>query len=314
MDENSPPELQARVTREAMIKWNYDFIWRTLIGKEFLNGHITSMGHAVYANDGSDFNNKIQSAFSGDLEEVYNFQPMEKFRIMTHSEMKEMFSKHYENACNDYPDAVNMTGTYGTVISGLIFMFGWELLLEAMGTDPVRFGKLTNRYAQWLQPYFNAMADSTAECIMVHDDMVWGNGPFANPAWYREYVFPNIKKYIAPLRDAKKTVIFTSDGNYSRFIDDVAGCGFSGFCMEPSTDMAYIAEKYGRTHSFLGNADTRILMFGSKEVIYNEVKRCMDIGKNCPGFFMNVGNHISPNTPVENALYYNEVYEKMSRR
>ena len=84
--------------------------------------------------------------------------------------------------------------------------------------------------------------------------------------------------------------------------------------MEPTTDMRYIAEKYGKTHAFVGNADTRILLSGTKADIYNEVKRCMDIGKNCPGFFMAVGNHIPPNTPVENALYYNEVYEELSKR
>ncbi|MCL2519366.1 MAG: hypothetical protein FWF15_12465 [Oscillospiraceae bacterium] len=40
----------------------------------------------------------------------------------------------------------------------------------------------------------------------------------------------------------------------------------------------------------------------------------MDIGKKYPGFFMAVGNHIPANTPVDNALWYNECYEKMSRR
>jgi uroporphyrinogen-III decarboxylase len=66
----------------------------------------------------------------------------------------------------------------------------------------------------------------------------------------------------------------------------------------------YIAQKYGKTHVFIGNADTRILLSGPKEKIRAEVERCMAIGKHCPGFFMNVGNHIPANTPVENALYY----------
>ena len=98
------------------------------------------------------------------------------------------------------------------------------------------------------------------------------------------------------------------------FIDDVAATGVHGFVMEPGTDMSYIAEKYGKTHSFIGNADTRIVLMGSREEIRSEVKRCMDIGKNCPGYFMAVGNHIPANTPVENALYYNEAYEELSRR
>ena len=40
----------------------------------------------------------------------------------------------------------------------------------------------------------------------------------------------------------------------------------------------------------------------------------MAIGKSCPGFIMAVGNHIPSNTPVENALYYNEVYEELAQR
>ena len=33
-----------------------------------------------------------------------------------------------------------------------------------------------------------------------------------------------------------------------------------------------------------------------------------------PRHIMAVGNHIPPNTPVENALWYNECFEKMRRR
>ena len=90
--------------------------------------------------------------------------------------------------------------------------------------------------------------------------------------------------------------------------------GINAFAMEPLTDMSYIGEKYGKTHAFVGNADTRILLSGTKDDIKAEVKRCMDIGKKCPGFFMAVGNHIPPNTPVDNVLYYNDIYEEMSKR
>lgn len=86
----------------------------------------------------------------------------------------------------------------------------------------------------------------------------------------------------APLHEAGKKILYTSDGNFTDFIDDIADVGINGFVMEPTTDMAQIARKYGKTHSFIGNADTRILLKGSKEDIYNEVKRCMDIGKDCP--------------------------------
>ncbi len=211
-------------------------------------------------------------------------------------------------------DAVAMVGTYVTAVSALIDLFGWNFLLEALAEDADQFGRVLERYSEWLLPFFRAFADCDSPVVMIHDDIVWTSGPFVSPAWYRKYVFPCYKKYIAPLKEAGKKVIFTSDGTYDVFIDDVADCGVDGFVLEPTTNMKYIAEKYGKTHAFIGNADTRILLMGSKDDIENEVRRCMDIGKSCPGFIMAVGNHIPANTPVENALWYNECYEKMCRR
>lgn len=224
------------------------------------------------------------------------------------------FNHHYRKNCDTYGDAVNMTGIYITCMSGLIDIFGWDILLSSAGIDPAAFGELTNRYASWVQQYFDALAESEAPVVMIHDDIVWTSGAFIHPDWYRKYIFPNYKKFFQPILESGKKIMFTSDGNFTEFIDDIVGCGVNGLVMEPTTDMKYVAEKYGKTHVFIGNADTRILLSGTKEDIYREVKRCIDIGKDCPGFFMAVGNHIPANTPVENAIYYHEVYKQLSKR
>ena len=121
-------------------------------------------------------------------------------------------------------------------------------------------------------------------------------------------------KIFAPVLESGKKIIYMCDGNFTEFIDDVVDCGVSGFVLEPYTDMDYIANKYGKTHSFVGNADTRILLRGTKEDIYKEVKRCMDIGKKCPGFIMAVGNHIPVNTPLDSCLYYDEFCKELGKR
>ena len=180
----------------------------------------------------------------------------------------------------------------------MIAVFGWDMLLYSAGTEYDRFGRMMTRYSDWMLRFYEAIADCDSPNVMIHDDMVWTEGAFMPPDWYRKYVFPNLKRYTAPLIEAGKTISFTSDGNYSEFVDDLVGCGINGFVMEPMTDMAYIAEKYGKTHYFIGNADTRVLLFGTKDDIEAEVKRCFDIGKKCPGFFLAIGNHIPPNTPV----------------
>lgn len=313
MDSNSTEELQQRASNEFRKAWDYGFVWNILIHNQVLDKCRTRMGHASYATDGTDYSAEIFCPFE-DPEDAIDFQPMEVYGRQEHRKLVEDFNRDYRLRCQQVPDAVNTTGVYITLVSGLLEIFGWDILLMALGMDPEGFGETANRYAEWMQQYFDALADCESPVVKVHDDIVWTSGPFVRPEWYRKYVFPNYKKFFAPLREAGKKIIFTSDGNYTQFVDDIADCGVSGFVLEPTTDMKYVAEKYGKTHAFIGNADTRILLNGSKEEIYEEVKRCMDIGKKCPGFFMAVGNHIPSNTPVENALYYNEVFEKLRKR
>lgn len=294
--------------------WNYGMVWGVNVGADkFMAACRTDMGHAVYASGGEDKRDTLICPFA-DETGVLAFDPVATYGITPHADLVRHFEDCYRNRCTANPDCVNMTGTYITMMSGLIDLCGWDMLLVAAGTDPEAFGALANRWQKWMQSFFDALADANVPVVMVHDDIVWSEGAFIHPDWYRKYIFPNYKKLFAPLIDSKKKILFTSDANYTDFIDDIAACGANGFVMEPMTDMKYIAEKYGKTHVFVGNADTRILLSGTKAQIRAEVERCMAIGKGCPGFFMAVGNHIPANTPVENALYYNEVYEALSVR
>lgn len=309
---DSPPEQKQRAQQAFMKAWSYDFCWNTLIGGGEMAQCHTDMGHAVYAAGGVDRRDTISCPFK-DPEQVLCFDPWEVYGRKDQPELVRRFEEHYRGACQWYPDAVNMTGIYTTMVSGLIDIFGWDMLLLAAGVDSKRFGEMVNRYGSWIGQYYQALAKADVPMVMVHDDIVWTRGAFIHPSWYRQYVFPNYRKFLRPLRESGKRIAFTSDGNYTEFIDDVAP-DVDGFVLEPLTDMAYIARRYGKTHFFIGNADTRILLSGTKPQIRAEVERCMTIGKGCPGFFLAVGNHIPANTPVESCLYYNQVYQELSRR
>ncbi len=310
---DSPPEERQAASRAFRAAWKYDFAWSTMVSSSYLGEYATDMGHAVYAADGSDRREQSEPVFSTP-EEVLAFDPLEQLPFYEHDELVKRFNDHYRANGERMPDEVNMTGTYITVVSGLIALLGWDMLLLTAGTDADAFGRFTNRYAEWVMRFYAALAESETPLVMTHDDIVWTSGPFIAPEWYRTYVFPNYRRFFEPLKAADKKIAFTSDGDYTLFIDDLAEAGVDGFAMEPMTDMALIAERYGRTHFFIGNADTRVLLHGSRDDIRAEVERCMTIGRNCPGFFMAVGNHIPANTPVENALYYNECYEEMMLR
>ncbi len=309
---DSDPALKTQARKAFMTAWNYDFCWSTLVTGDHLKGRKTGMGHAAYAADGSDLVDNRQCPFDTP-EAALALDPMSEYGVLDIPTLTADFNKSYYGGVDYFPDAAHMTGVYITCISGLIEIFGWDMLLYAAGTDPDAFGALTNRYVDWVSQYFTALIQCDSPVIMVHDDMVWTEGAFMHPDWYRNYVFPNYERLIRPLREAGKIVLFTSDGTFTKFVNDLAPI-FNGFVMEPTTDMGYIAERYGKTHSFVGNADTRVLLYGTKDDIYAEVKRCMDIGKKYNGFFMAVGNHIPANTPVDACLWYNEAYMSMCKR
>jgi len=313
VDHKSDESIQIKASMAFEKAWDYGFAWAVSTHRHIFGDFRTKMGHAVYASGGVDFSPEQRCAFD-DVGQVLRFDPYVQYGERDSGTLLREFNDHYEKTCLLHPDQVCTTGCYVTMISGFIEIFGWEMLLEGLGTDPEAFGSVANKYASWILQYFDAMAKSKAEIIMIHDDIVWTSGPFMNPKWYRKYIFPNYEKLFDPLHKAKKKILFTSDGMYTDFIADIAACGVNGFVMEPTTDMEYVARKFGNTHCFIGNADCRILTFGTKEDIKKEVKRCMNIGKKYPGFFMAVGNHIPSNVPVENAIYYNECYEEMAYR
>jgi hypothetical protein len=300
-----------RAAREFVKAWDFAFWWSTSLLYDITVQ--TDMGHAVYAAGGTDFRDTIHCPFKT-VEEVLDFDPAATFPSRELSDIARRYDEDYDRQQAEFPDCLVTIGVYDTMFSGLISIFGWEMLLLSGGSDPRRFGRVMESYHRWIKPYFEAAAESKAPAFMCHDDIAWTSGAVFHPDWYRRYVFPKYKELWRPLREAGKKVLFTSDGNYTAFFDDIVACGAHCLVMEPSCDMAGFAAKYGRTHGFVGNADTRILLTGTREGIRNEVQRCMDIGKPCPGFILAVGNHIPPNTPVENALYYNEVYLELRRR
>ncbi|MFW5858342.1 MAG: uroporphyrinogen decarboxylase family protein [Planctomycetota bacterium] len=313
LTDDSPPEARAAAFRELMRIWDFGFCWSVAIGNQYFGTHQTDMGHAEYAEGGSDRRDTVHCPYR-EPEDVLAFDPLEALPQLDRADLVQLFEDRYRANCEGYPDAVHMSGTYTTMFSGFIALFGWDMLLLAGGVDPEGLGRVAARYEAWIRQFFEAYAETDIPVMMVHDDIVWTSGAVFAPDWYRAHIFPAYKRLWQPVLDAGKIIVYTSDGDYTEFFDDIVDCGARALVMEPMCDMAAFAAKYGKTHGFIGNADTRILLSGDRAAIRAEVERCVAIGRDCPGFFMAVGNHIPPNTPVENALYYEEVFDELRTR
>ncbi len=276
-------------------------------------GRVTDMGHAAYVEDGSDFRQMEASPFTS-ADEVLNFNAIAEYGRYDFKDLVAFYDKWYRETQSG-SDQVVSGGYYKTIVSGAIQIFGWDMLLEAAGENPQRFGEdVLGSIFELSLHHYKAWAETSIEVFMCHDDMVWTQGPFMQPDFYRTYIFPRYKELWRPLREAGKRVIFCSDGTFDMFLDDLVDAGADGFCFEPTNDLAMMVEKYGQTHVLMGGTDCRTLSFGTLEDIEREMSWVFEMARRCPGFVFATGNHFPANIPLEHALYYFDRIETLGKR
>ena len=288
---------------------DYDFIWSTYSRDWGLPE--TDMGRAKYYETEIPWH--ASYPFKS-VEEVLAFNPLEVVDLPSVGALATSVREYYERGQVVYPGAVFPGGFYNSVFTWNIKTFGWELFMVAAKTDSRRFEQILDQFTEISMMVVEAHIQAEVPIFLCHDDIVWASGPVFSPAWMREQVFPRLKRLWAPLREAHIKVLFCSDGNFDEFVDDLAEAGAEGFILEPLTDLKTIVERYGQTHVIIGNADSRILQFGSAEEIRAEVKRCADLGRNCPGYFFAVGNHIPYTVPIPSIDCYLEACREYGRR
>ena len=290
-------------------KADYDFIWSGQT-PAFEKGRFSWMGTAQFS-ETQDLRSS-EYAFKG-VEEVLSLDPVEEYGLPDPDTLLAHINTTFAHQQETFRTVVVPGCFYNTIFTWCIKAFGWELFMESAMTDPKRFSRVLDGFFRVSMPYFEAYAKSDIKVFICHDDIVWTQGPVFSPEWYRRYVFSYYPLLWQPLLDAGKILLFCSDGNYDAFVDDLAAAGAMGFIFEPLTDLEYVVKHYGQTHVIIGNADCRALTFGTREDVKREVDRCFALGRDCPGYFIAVGNHIPYNVPVDNALYYFDLVRDLKR-
>ncbi|MCD6360125.1 MAG: hypothetical protein J7M38_04610 [Armatimonadetes bacterium] len=306
------PEQAGEAYLALVREWDYDLRWNTMS----LPGQprLTHMGTAVWSEAiEENFHDNRECPFETP-EDVLSFDPVEAIGPQDHAELVDYYSRTWRAAQDATPTCVVPGGYYNTVFTWPIMTFGWDLFLTAAALDEERFDRVLEGFRLVSQTAYDAQAECGCEFFICHDDIVWSAGAVFHPDWYRKHIFPRYRKLWVPLLEAGIRILFCSDGDYTEFIDDLVECGAHGFIFEPMTDLEYVGERYGQSKVIIGNIDCRILMSGTADEIRAEVKRCADLGRDCPGYFFAVGNHIPYNIPVENVQIYADAIEESGRR
>ena len=297
-------EASGRSFRDA---WDIDLIWSTNDGPVPWSerGRVTDMGHAEFMEGGVDRREARPSPFT-EVGQVLEFDAVGEYGLPDEDDLVGFYEDHYGRSQAEHPEQVFTGGYYRTIVSGAIDAFGWENLLVA-AAEPDTFERVLDSFFRLSLHHFRAWAKTSIEVFICHDDMVWSEGPFMSPEFYRRAIFPRYRELWEPLRAAGKKVLYCSDGDFTCFLEDVAAAGADGFIFEPLTSLERAVELFGETHVIVGSkVDCRTLTFGTPDEIRREVDATLELAGDRRGFIFAVGNHIASNVPLENALFYHD--------
>ncbi len=243
-----------------------------------------------------------------DEEEVLSYNPFEdktgRVRIVT--------KKYRRDRINDClkgqplaGDSTLVTGLYYTTLfQSFILAFGWELFLVTARLEPERFKKTIELFTEFSIRNVNEWLEEDIEVMFCHDDLSLSRGLVFPKEWYVENIFPSYERIFDPIKKAGKKIIFVSDGNYTDLIDDIFAVGADGLIVDNYVDMGPVLKKYGSSKVICGNVDSRILTTGTMDDVRKEVKRCMDLGKQYPGYFIRAAGDLPHNIPLDNIECY----------
>ena len=292
-----------------------DFLWCTNDGPLDWSkrGRTTDMGHAEFLEGGRDRRDTIHCPFAG-VEEVWAFDAVQEYGLPEFDGLVDYYENWYKTAQAANPEQVFPGGYYKTIVSGAIQTFGWDMLLQG-AADWDKFEKVLDSFFRLSLHCYKAQARTSIEVFICHDDMVWSQGAFMHPKFYRRVIFPRYRELWSVLQKAGKKVLFCSDAKFTEFLDDLAWAGADGFIFEPMTDLEAVVRRFGKTHVIVSSkVDARTLTFGTKDDIKAEVDATLPLAFRCPGFIFAVGNHIPSNISAENIEFYIEYLKANWRR
>ncbi len=267
------------------------------------------VGHAGVQEDGRHFLHIPQMKSA---EEALSIEPLAYFP-KTVEEYRVEFQTEYDQSMQLMGDhAYTIPHHYTTCFHWALAIFGFELLCE-IGMQEDRFGELMTKFAEISLRITTAWSQVQGlKIFILHDDLTMTSGPIFHPDWYRRHIFCHYPAIFKPFLNKNIPILFTSDGDCSVFADDIFEAGADGLNFEYSVDLARLAKDYP-DKLLIGNLNSATLTNGPIELIKAQTLACIEAGKPCRRFVMNVGGGMTHNMSIENLEAYLAYRKKLCR-
>ena len=190
---------------------------------------------------------------------------------------------------------------YG-IVENVMGLFGYDNLCFLIYDDPKLVMAVCNAVGERLLEYYKiGLPNSNVGGTLYCDDWGFNSGPLFSPDFFRDYIFPWVKKITDLSHKNGKPAVLHSCGKIDIFmdtiIDDLKFNGKHSFEDKiMPIEEAYMM--YGNRIALLGGIDVDFLSRSPKEKIYNRSLRMLESGKS--GYALGTGNSVTDYIPQEN--------------
>jgi len=206
------------------------------------------------------------------------------------------------------------------VLAGRIrdpFALLWEMF------TPVNFVKWMYRNPEFIKRMFKRvtaynieeikiLADSGVELIISGGDWCEERGPMVPLKFFREVIFPNLKRQVETAHNKGLKFVKHTDGNINPLLEDLYDILDGLHSLDPSAnvDIGEVKEKYGDRLVLFGNVSVDNLARKSKDEITSETKECIRKASPGGGHILSSSNSWFTDAKLENCLTMVETAKK----
>ncbi|HOX37048.1 MAG TPA: uroporphyrinogen decarboxylase family protein [Candidatus Brocadiia bacterium] len=144
--------------------------------------------------------------------------------------------------------------------------------------------------------------------FFVGDDIAYKRALIFSPDFLRRTCIPMLAKICDVCAGAGMKLIFHSDGDLTKIMDDLVDAGIEGINpIEPiaGMDIGLMKRRYGDRLVLVGNVDcSQVLPLGTKEDVIKATIECLRAAAPGGGHFIGSSSEITPATPLENVLTF----------
>lgn len=199
-------------------------------------------------------------------------------------------------------------------------LFGYERWFTMLALEQKKVEEYLDHFLEFKIAYYNNLLEQIGDMIDIvceRDDLGTQNSTWISKDMYRSLIKPRQKKLISFIKKrADVKIFFHSDGSVYDFIPDLIEIGVD--ILNPiqftaaKMDTARLKLEFGKDLVFWGGGiDTqKVLPYGTKQEIENEVKKRIDDLAHGGGFVFAAVQDIQVDVPPENIMAMLEALDK----